>query len=416
MSRCTASSFGASGPGRWCGRGRAALDRLARGPVLPVGEVPELDRVGRVGVGIDQVPGALDGGAVDVEGRQAVRHHVVGVRRDQQVGQQADVLDPSRVGTGDRRAAGRAGERHRGHALAQQHRPADPRARQVVVVAGGRRRDLAQLGVDQRAVVALVVVLEQHLPVRRHLVVVPGAQVQPLGRVRADDVVEGAEVRLERHRGAGGHVTEGVHEQPAAPPPQRQLHQPVRGRVERGVLPEAGGGAQRPVERVGPRVVRADQRPVRAAGAVREQLVAAVPAGVRERPRRRRPRSAQSSSTGTSPTVVARWRTPSARRSASRPTQVQEPANRFRRSHASTRGSVYAALGRVRAGPRGSRQRARSSGSSRPSGSGWGAVVVTAASDLAQPHVPDGVVGALAQHEVGPAGAWAARSRPGCAR
>ena len=135
--------------------------------------------------------------------------------------------------------------------------------------------------------VALVVVLEQHLPVRRHLVVVPGAQVQPLGRVRPDHVVEGAEVVLERHRGTAAQVAGCVHEQPAAPASQRQLHQPVRGRVERGVVPEPGGGAQRPVDRVGPRVVRADQRPVRAAGAVREQLVAAVPAGVRERPRRR---------------------------------------------------------------------------------------------------------------------------------
>ena len=86
----TPSSSGASGPGRACGDVQAALHRLARGPVLPVGQVPEVDGVGRVEVRLlgdllRERPRAFDVGAVDGQRRHQVGHHVVGVQADQQV-------------------------------------------------------------------------------------------------------------------------------------------------------------------------------------------------------------------------------------------------------------------------------------------------------------------------------------------
>ena len=138
-------------------------------------------------------------------------------------------------------------------------------------------RHAAQLRVDQRAVVALVVVLDGDLPVRLQLVVVRRPGHQPLAPPRRDEVAERAEVLLER---PGPPVD--VDEDPAAPLGVRDGQQAHDLAVEVGDVAEVGGQPQRPVELVAPRVVRAlDHAPDgrRAAG---QQLVAAVPADVGE--------------------------------------------------------------------------------------------------------------------------------------
>ena len=64
------------------------------------------------------------------------------------------------------RAAARPRHRHRLRVRLEVHRPAEPRAGQIEVVAARRRAHGAQLRMDRGAVVALVVVLDGQLPVR----------------------------------------------------------------------------------------------------------------------------------------------------------------------------------------------------------------------------------------------------------
>ena len=90
-------------------------------------------------------------------------------------------------------------ERHRLGLVAQVHPAADPVAAGVDVLPALGRADPAQLGVDHRAVVALLVVLDDDLPVGRHLVLVRAVVTdEPLRAVRRDDVLERAEVVGER--------------------------------------------------------------------------------------------------------------------------------------------------------------------------------------------------------------------------
>ena len=78
-------------------------------------------------------------------------------------------------------------QRHRDRVRHEVLPPADPEAVvPEVVLAARRRADLAQLGVDVRAVEALLVVLDDELPVRRQLVGVRGADDEPLGLVVGD--------------------------------------------------------------------------------------------------------------------------------------------------------------------------------------------------------------------------------------
>jgi hypothetical protein len=80
------------------------------------------------------------------------------------------------------------------------------------ITAAGRRADLAELGVDGRAVVALVVVLGQNLPVGRHVVVVAGGDDELVAGVVPDELPQVADVLLER-----GRVAARVGEEPAVP-------------------------------------------------------------------------------------------------------------------------------------------------------------------------------------------------------
>jgi hypothetical protein len=132
---------------------------------------------------------------------------------------------------------------------------------------------------DRRAVVALVVVLHDHLPVRPHLVVVPGPGAQLRDAVGLDQTGQRTEVVRQR-RGTTG----GVDEHPTLPDLHRYLDQTVPVRLEPGHRPHRGRGGQRAVEAIGPAVVRADDAAPGRRTPVGKQLVPAVPAHVREGP------------------------------------------------------------------------------------------------------------------------------------
>jgi hypothetical protein len=91
-------------------------------------------------------------------------------------------------------------------------------------------------------VVALVIVLHDHLPIGRNLIVVLGEVKETLGGIRGDEVLERTNVVVERWPGAGR-----VHEHPAVPDLHRQLDEAVLGGIEAFQVTEAGCAHQPPV-------------------------------------------------------------------------------------------------------------------------------------------------------------------------
>ena len=139
---------------------------------------------------------------------------------------------------------------------------------------------------DQRAVVALVVVLGDRLPVRRDLIGMAVTDHQPRQRVRRHHVRQRTHMLIERRHLRGSHRVQRVPEDPPLPHPHRQLGQPVLGELERRVVAEALGADQPTREVVGPRVVGAHHAPPLRGRALRQQLVTAVAAGVGVHPHR----------------------------------------------------------------------------------------------------------------------------------
>ena len=159
---------------------RAALLQLADVPVLAVGQVPEGDRVRRVEVGRRDRPGleqplAGDPRVGGARRLQPMDEQVVGVDRQERQRPDQVVVDPPLV---DRRHAGdrwpavpmTAVDGHGLGVVDELHPAALPRARRGEVAAEVIRRQLVELRVDARAVVALAVVLADELPVRIDLV------------------------------------------------------------------------------------------------------------------------------------------------------------------------------------------------------------------------------------------------------
>jgi hypothetical protein len=131
--------------------------------------------------------------------------------------------------------------------------------------------------VDDGAVVALVVVLGDDLPVRRYLVVVAGARHELLGTVVLYQLPEVAYVLPER-----GSVAAGVREEPAVPLDDAERHERVTVSVEARELPEPRSACEGPVEPVRPRVVRAADELLVGPAARLEELMPAVAAHVVE--------------------------------------------------------------------------------------------------------------------------------------
>ena len=156
----------------------------------------------------------------------------------------------------------RLGVRHELHGASRPH----PRRHRAVSARG--RRHTAELRVDARAVVALVVVLHDDLPVRRHLVMMCGPQDQLLGSVGADQLIQVSHVLEEGDRGSRW-----IHEQPAVPFADGRGQQSFVDRIGGGKVLEAGSAAKAAVQRVRPGVI----------GALQE-LVPAVTAHVVEAP------------------------------------------------------------------------------------------------------------------------------------
>ena len=209
-------------------------------------------------------------------------------------------------------------QRHRRHPVAQVHPAADPGSLGGVVLPALRRAHLAQLGVDGGAVVALVVVLGQDLPVGAGVVLVLPGHLQPAHLVRRD--VFGQRAQRVRERGGRPRC---VHEHQAVPLGHRQLDEPPLAGHEARLVQEAGGRQYPAAQRIGPRVVGADDGLALRGPAAGQQLVAAVAAGVGERTAARRPRRG-SSRTLPLPAASARW-SPGSGSCSLRPTHTQPP-------------------------------------------------------------------------------------------
>ena len=81
-------------------------------------------------IGVGEVPAALDPGAIGRQRQHSVGHHIVGVSRDEQVGEELDVEHGVLRRAVDRTTLRRAVHRHRDGVALEVHRAADPRARQ----------------------------------------------------------------------------------------------------------------------------------------------------------------------------------------------------------------------------------------------------------------------------------------------
>src|ERR671910_228298 len=263
-------------------RGDAPLDGLAGVPVLAVGDVPEVAGVGGVeALRLDGLAGeeplALDGGPIRGERLEPVGHHVVRVEAYEEVREELEVVDRAVLAVGEVGEVGGvalAVERHGLDALVEVHGAPDPGSFGLqVVAAAGRRADLAELGVDGGAVVALVVVLGQSLPVRRYLVVVAGSDDELLATVVPDQLLQVAGMLLER-RG----VAAGVREDPTVPLHDAHRDEGALGLVEPIGLSEARRASKLPVEPVGPGVVGTTEELAAGLAADRQELVPAVAA------------------------------------------------------------------------------------------------------------------------------------------
>ena len=129
MKMWTSSSLQANGPLPEPLRLQATIDRLAREPILPVGDVPELAGVLGREVGTilrlgREEPGALDLAPPGTQRLEPVGHDVVGVQAEQQVGEEPEVVDlPPLRGV---EAADRHTSRLPGHATSSRRSPSGP--------------------------------------------------------------------------------------------------------------------------------------------------------------------------------------------------------------------------------------------------------------------------------------------------
>src|SRR3989441_10324676 len=152
---------------------------LADVPVLAVRLVPEPPRV--VGsergitkrVGVEQ-PLAADASAAGAVRPQGMEHHVVRVQREQQVREdriEVDAVQILRREWADGRPAGPSAHRQAPAFLRNDHVAAQERPVEQIVLAAGVGRELGKPRVDDGAVQALGVVLEDELPIGRDVIV-----------------------------------------------------------------------------------------------------------------------------------------------------------------------------------------------------------------------------------------------------
>ena len=131
---------------------------------------------------------------------------------------------------------------------------------------------------DQRAVVALVVVLDNHLPVCDDRVLALGSVNQLLGVVGGNERVEVTDMVGDRWT-----VTSRIDEDPPVPHGRRKLGESVVGCLEPRDPVKVRCPCERSVECVVPGVVRADERLPAGGRTGRQDLVRPMPAGVGQR-------------------------------------------------------------------------------------------------------------------------------------
>src|SRR5438874_3223541 len=239
-------------------RADALLHRLADRPVLAVDEIPEPGGVAGLEVGLVDLEGLEQEMTGDVGVRGAARLQeeyrgmIAGEAQEQiRIQQLALVAHPLVFVQGRECAAARRarpGERIRAGAMHNAAQPVEIRAAAL----SERRHQLTQLRVHAPAVVALVVVLAEHLPVRGHLVADRMTDPQLTQGVARQALGNSAELPLQWH--GNGWVQ--VQEQETAPLLDLRRVQAEEGHVELRLSAQIGCGDQPPVEVVGPLVIR----------------------------------------------------------------------------------------------------------------------------------------------------------------
>ena len=246
------------------GVGHPALDPLADCPILLVCQVPKIDGVGRVEAGIvggrrREEPRTFDACSGRAEWREPMGKDVVGMRRDHQVWEQGDVNHLAEETAGDARQRFKGSRSIHGHRRCvrlQVHGASTPQAGRSEVGTAADGCDFAQCWVNGSAVVTLVEVLDDDLPIRFNLVLLPLTDGQPIGLVGCEHAGEVADLLIQGRRDSVE-----VDEEPAAPGVDGNRYQRVVALVEAEQAGEARGGPQRAVEAIGPRVVRAADEP-----------------------------------------------------------------------------------------------------------------------------------------------------------
>ena len=131
-------------------------------------------------------------GSVGSERREQVGHHVVGVQADQKIGEDRQILDVPAAPPASPRKTVALEDLPSSDIVSMSSRNSiqppthAPSTGMHVVRTALRRARVAQFGVDHRAVVALLVVLVQDLPVGVHDVFVAPFVTRPLRFVRRD--------------------------------------------------------------------------------------------------------------------------------------------------------------------------------------------------------------------------------------
>src|SRR5262249_39764025 len=139
-------------------------------------------------------------------------------------------------------------------------------------------RELLQRGVDSRAVETLRIVVDDQLPVRRHLVDDPPAQPELVHPPGSEPLFEPAEPLLERSR-----LRPQVEEDISVPEVHRRSVQWVILCAETGHPVHLGGRDEATVEVIGPSMVRALNRRCEGPRALRAQPRSSMAADIVER-------------------------------------------------------------------------------------------------------------------------------------
>lgn len=157
--------------------GDALLTEFADVPVLAVGDIPEIGGVGWVelrlveGIRMEE-PIALDQSSLRRLRPELMNHDVVRMQAEEEIGVDGVVIDEVMVVSGEFTDGASAGAAAEGEAAAAMdaHVAAEEGAFGQVVFGGVGRRKFGELGMDERAMITLGIILEDEFPVGAEIV------------------------------------------------------------------------------------------------------------------------------------------------------------------------------------------------------------------------------------------------------